>query len=591
MPAPDIAELIDQLRATHREGDLYRGQLTDYPTLVPSSYRRGIVAGSEHEPVVRIDGKRVLDRNQRDSRRWKLMNELIGDYGLGLGNLLAQQYGLTSECIDVTEEPSTAAFFATRAWPEYAHHESEGVGVIYRFRNPPTQQAPSELSFDTLGTWMEMGALDGVLFDSFVPDDKLIGTFDRDHWFRWQEGAAAEMTTLPLTIRWSEILAMVAADDPPPYARRRRAPISLREWRISRVAAQHGGFMRPRFFWKAEVPSRFETVHSLGAMQEVYSPGATDRRPELLAMDDGMPWPRAVPSLAFKKEFIGVENLRLRPECEAFPFRHSPRRVTGFYRRRLWPEPSEDPVYAHLWVRAMPHVMAAFRENEMRAVDDPEHGLLDRGYRVRGELQTLDARELDDLARGELEDAREALAFAKPSASHHSRECIALIALGEYRSALAAALRAVRADRDSAEAVISLGSALSYCAKGRWAELAWRRGLELAPEHAVALHCVAEWEINRGEWESAAANLKLALERLDELPYRYSEYRLLESLALAAGVVGDEETMKGTLIRLAKNLTPVDEELLRLEIDRIVAARRKGGDNHMTNGPPDVQQS
>jgi hypothetical protein len=579
MSAPDIHELVEHLRATHREGDLYRGQIHDYPALVPSSYRRGIVSGSEHEPVVLIDRARALAHDQRESLRWELMNELIGDYGLGLGNLLAQQYGLTSECIDVTEDPSIAAFFATRRWPEYAHWDGGGLGVIYRFRDSMAQQAPSRLSFDALGTWMEMGELNGVFFDSFVRRDQLRGTFERDHWFRWQEGAEAGMATLPLTVRWSEILPMVAADTPSPYAGRARHPITAREWRISRVAAQAGGFMRPRFFWKATVPSRYETVHSLHAMQEVYSPGSTSRRPELLEMDDGMPWPRAVPSLAFKKEFIGVENLRLRPECAAFPFRHSPRRVTGLYRRRLWPEPSEDPVYGRLWFRALPHLMAVFRDRDV-AVDDADHGLLDRGYRVRDELQTLDAREIADLARGELEDAREALACGE-SASHAACESKALIALGELRPALKAALRAVRADRHCAEAVLSLGSALSYLDRVHWAELAFRRALALAPEHPVALHAVAECELKRDEWAPAAAKLKLALEHLDDLPYRYPEYRILESLALAAGVTGDEETMAHAIDRLRKNLTPLNEEKLRAEVRTI-------RDNPVTNVRRDV---
>lgn len=37
-------------------------------------------------------------------------------------------------------------------------------------------------------------------------------------------------------------------------------------------------------------------------------------------------------------------------------------------------------------------------------VDDIERGVLDRGYRVAGEKQTMDARELDDLKRGQLEE-------------------------------------------------------------------------------------------------------------------------------------------------------------------------------------------
>ena len=61
------------------------------------------------------------------------MNHLMGGFGKSLGNVIAQQYGINSECLDVTSDPHVAAFFATHLWPEYnAVVNSSELGIIYR---------------------------------------------------------------------------------------------------------------------------------------------------------------------------------------------------------------------------------------------------------------------------------------------------------------------------------------------------------------------------------------------------------------------------------------------------------------------------
>jgi len=54
-------------------------------------------------------------------------------FGYLLGQGLAQQYGFSSETLDVTSDPLIAAFFATHEAPTFAIPLQRGVGVIYRF--------------------------------------------------------------------------------------------------------------------------------------------------------------------------------------------------------------------------------------------------------------------------------------------------------------------------------------------------------------------------------------------------------------------------------------------------------------------------
>lgn len=205
------------------------------------------------------------------------MKDLVATVGSGLGNLLAQQFGLGSECVDVTEVPTIAAFFATRRWPEYAHHDGPGIGVIYRFREPQTKfLRTGSLTLPALEKWLGLGEFHGGVFERFIsleeapPEDRISG--DRPPWIElradgYHAGPTSHrivgISTLGLTLRWSEILEMMRAAQAEIWSsvgRRYRPwgagkdPVMDAEWQFSRVASQRGGMLIPSIIFEPEFP-------------------------------------------------------------------------------------------------------------------------------------------------------------------------------------------------------------------------------------------------------------------------------------------------------------------------------------------------
>lgn len=529
----DIKALVAELKATHEDGDLYRGQVRDHPALLPSTYRKGIVPGTEGDPMVKVDPAAVLSaRGLAQQARSSLMNRLIEDTGKSLGNLLAQQYGLSSESVDVTESPEIAAFFATRRWPTYEHvSDAKEPGVIYRFRKSKRRDpAPPSGDFGKLDLWFEMGQMDELFFDTFLRPDQELGFLDRDKWFG--PGQEKMVSTLPLTLSWSEIIALVEhgkkplrADDQ--WTRRFR---SL-NWRTTRTAAQRGGVILPRYFWQAEIAPKVRTARNQVEQARAYGTWSWDDK------DDGFPYPRAVPSNAIKIALVGIENLRLRADCEVYHFRHGSRRVTHFYRTLLWPEPSSDEVYQLLWALGI-GVLARYYGTAIPAVDDPEAGLFDRGYRVTHEKQTRSARELDDLARGILEDFREEGRMLR--AEDYLLVAKAHWHLQERRSRLRSLVHALRADPRCARAALELSWELTRSGKKHWARRSWELADRLDPESPWLLRDKAMTDLRMGDAVGAGEKLDRALGALNGRSDGPPKYDLLIPRAVAAQLGGDE---------------------------------------------------
>lgn len=92
----------------------------------------------------RDEWKAIIDRYHRRVIR---MFFFYFNFGYLMGTILAQQYGLHSECLDATTDLDVAVFFATHNHvDDYAAPSRNGVGIIYRLPYPDEAAAQSRRS-------------------------------------------------------------------------------------------------------------------------------------------------------------------------------------------------------------------------------------------------------------------------------------------------------------------------------------------------------------------------------------------------------------------------------------------------------------
>lgn len=577
-PAENIHKLLDWLRNEHRSGFLYRGQIRDYPVMVPSFFRPLVLDLADSKPVVAIDSERyaeTLKQSARHKVRSDMLAILVRTCGLGLGNIIAQQYGLSSETLDVTESIDVAAFFATRRYPKYEHFGEGGLGVIYRFRHVPRPAAPPPHLLSFLDDYFQRGRSDKGFFDFLVKRSEMEYVFARDRWWEYQAGLTDTVATLPFALSWSDLKAAIAADrerfrmhTAHPYETL-QANLAEIDWRLTRFAAQHGGFVRPKYFWDALVPDNFVIARDQAeAAKARAGPG-----PYVGHFDLAEPyWPLVIPSAAIKSRLNGIENMRTHPECEAFFFSHcEDRKIGGFYRRNLWPEPSEDPLYAALWHLA---IRRSFRHypGDMPAIDDPEHGFLDRGYRVAGERPTRDARELDDLMRGQLEDAVEAIASGRDLDHHFSRHAAALSFLDRHVEAFRSIMTGLRINRKNTDLLIGLAEALGVKGKWRWSKMAVEEAYRTEPDNPSTLEAMGVKKIDSGDYDVAASFIARALQLSDGEAEHVRRRGYLTALrAVIAGVRGEKPLYEQLLDQLSRpNWIGPDDQWVRSSVERLL---------------------
>ncbi len=542
--APDIHELIDYLNTTHQPGDLYRGQNTDYPAMAPSFFRPVAADLSSPDPIIAINPIR-FDTLIRDNIRLKLkdqfMNHLIGDFGLGLGNILAQQYGLGSETIDITSDINVAAYFATRKYPTYAHIES-GQGVIYRFRQLESDGLISPYTLTHLNDHLERGMNSDGFFDFFVHEDKRYSVFDRDKWWLTQEGVYSKAWTLRFVSDHSSL--RIAAEEEIKRILKGdifyQGPYSYNfDWEKTRFFAQSGGLIRPRIYWEAEIPTKFQLAeNSYDALKKRMQNSVEPLYNTSLDREDNY-FPLVLPSAAIKRSISGVENLRTSSCCHVFLFNHSNKRITGMYRRKLWPEPSEDPFYGAFWQLGIHIYSMHYGLENMPPIDDTTTGILDRGYHVSGETNSRDGREDKELLRGQFEDAQENQTFGSPTAQDFCYQMNPLIADGNYRGAVLAGLRGLRINAIDQDILLGLVTCFERLNKFRWAEKTLDYVLELSSKHVYALYLKSMSLTRVGKFGEAISLLDSAIEFYNQKPTDFSDFFLVELRGILAFVTGD----------------------------------------------------
>ncbi|TXC71322.1 FRG domain-containing protein [Sphingomonas ginsenosidivorax] len=473
-PAENIGALTAWLKKEHRSDFLYRGQTKDYPVMVPSVYRHLVPDMSDPSPMAKVDPDRLDGLSLQALARLDMLQLLIRLAGVGLGNIIAQQYGLTSESLDVTESIDVASFFATRRYPHY-DQVVDGIGVIYRFDSSADRRLSPPFRMRDLDDLFERGKSDIGFFDFFVQKRSLDRVFDRDRWFGLEEAEERVVSTIPFATSWRDLRESLDAQraerplQPRGKHDRLAKAIDGLDWGKTRFAEQHGGFLRPAIFWNSAVPKRHSVVRTRTDMALAY--GGVGLPGDLDLPDDPGPiraLPLVIPSSAIKQTAIGVENIRARPDCQPFFFRHGPTRAAPILRRSLWPEPSEDSLYGALWHEAIEALARRHYPNHIPPVDDPEQGLLDRGYRVVGEAKTRDARNLDDLYRGQLEDVDEVICAFGATPDLLAAKGDALAELGRSRAALGTFANGLRTDRTNVNLLVGLVGLLRGRGRKRW---------------------------------------------------------------------------------------------------------------------------
>ncbi|MCU1232441.1 MAG: repeat containing protein [Candidatus Solibacter sp.] len=308
-----LGELLDWLAREHRPGFMYRGQVKHYPGLLPSGFRGAMAPGAGDRAVIALEPERYrAAMTELETRRYAALAQMIREYGISLGNILAQQYGLSSEAIDVTSDLQVAGFFATRRYPEYRQWKGRpgDVGVIYRF------------PYDT-ETWGDPANLDTFLtcVGTEVPEHgPVYFTHYRKAWDlpgELQERIREQFFTEHGERRVSLFSPYIVVDEE--FVRNGVRGV---DFAATRVGRQHGGFLCPPVHRVCRVAGRVRVR----------------RTPGFKTFD---------PPVAIGEELQGVGNSLMLPDMEAFYFRHGDYRVP-LEPEYLWPSAKEDPLYARI---------------------------------------------------------------------------------------------------------------------------------------------------------------------------------------------------------------------------------------------------
>jgi tetratricopeptide (TPR) repeat protein len=285
-----------------------------------------------------------------------MLDRCIQQLGRGVGNIVAQQYGFSSEAIDVTASPEIAAFFATRVYPHYetAPPDTE-LGVIYRFTADVSLHDADALEARLRAIGHREGdEREAVWFRLYTKESDLTDEQKRDLQQVWDRYGkeTLELATCPVVVTYSYVAKPLMAALKKAWGLR---PRDLRDTRLSR---QNGGFIRPRVFWRCTVPQERSLVYEPELGCTIY-----------------------VPSIAKADELVAIEDILIKPGCDTFFFRHGSGTGSELTREYLWPGIADDDLYNQLTDMIHVHpTMSSYLEQKDIWIEHPTMGILDRGY-------------------------------------------------------------------------------------------------------------------------------------------------------------------------------------------------------------------
>ena len=354
-PANSIGVLLHHLEQDEPSRYLFRGQVRAYPALIPSGFRNAVSKEHLSQATIPVEkGRYHSTLDERGRHKLRQLTLMIRRLGRVLGNILAQQYGVTSEAIDVTDDPRIAAFFATRKWPAYRHFSGsveEPLGVIYRIRrlmDRPENLAEAEFIFEVaLGQFSGIESKVAFTMRRDTSDLEGAGMLgDLDTFFHtFGRRSGVELFTVPGVLDCDTVLSLI----------KERLGGDL-DWKFenTRFVRQRAGLIRPPMHFTCTIAERVICKPS-------------DKFPMLLS---------AFPPLALTDDIQSIENLSALPLYDAFYFRHSVETINQFSCEYLWPSQHDDNLFDTLVSIAA----LEFKTNERDDLLDQHKGLFDRGY-------------------------------------------------------------------------------------------------------------------------------------------------------------------------------------------------------------------
>lgn len=358
-PAQDILVLLEYLQGQDDGLYSYRGQLRDYGSILPSLYRSVTETSYLRGNYRRISKQRLItNRTQRDIQRERAMYSLVRAVGYGLGNILAQQYGLRSETVDITDDPRIAAFFATHQFPSYktVHASDQEIGVIYRFRDPHQGRVlpVEELRFNE-----ELSQVRDMPGQLWVERPQRLVWLSAPEQMRIRQEEQYHLTVPNLFCSGHDtqrILAELQKDAQVANSLGKYSPNKrFLDYQNSRWARQMGGYIRPAIAYEGYIEGSFEI---------------SDNAVGMSVLKD---------ATAYLDAPIGIVDLAQLRHTETFYFRHSGKQV-DIEREYLWPHIFEDVLFASIAKLIAIDAVDYFLEVDASSVWDQHVGLLDRGY-------------------------------------------------------------------------------------------------------------------------------------------------------------------------------------------------------------------
>jgi len=356
--AKDIEELLFYLEGEHAHGFVYRGQTRDYGNLVPSMWRMTVVC-EKRRGIYEVDRTRHPAHSEERYRIQRLERlRLLRNFGHVFGSALSQQYGISSQCVDVTSDPKIAAFFATTKYPEYRHYSSGGTGVIYRF--PRTEMGVTN---ETLELGLSMAARydpnhhgNTVWYAKWIAkhqherimeeNSELRREFEKQNWI------THKIFTLPLVLVCDEVRELFTDKI------EEMGLQSVSNLDNTRLFRQKGGYLFPSFIHEGCVKSPQETR---------------------VVLHPGVNFNFAEGEYAISEGIVGIEDPLIMPGVECFYFKHTEKRIEDVRAEYLWPSTDDDELY-RLLILAIETNNEQYLQSVGIEVDDMNNGLIDRGY-------------------------------------------------------------------------------------------------------------------------------------------------------------------------------------------------------------------